>query len=129
LNRQLPEITSYEEMKSSGQLYLIYNNSLRKDMADYLRTHYNTTNIFAELNTKVNQSQFLDPYVKFDENNTLRSNLYTYDFSELSSNKIVVNTLSRYAFHWEAKNSFATILKEKAEKLITIINNDLKQLK
>jgi hypothetical protein len=76
LNRQLPEITSYEEMKSSGQLYLIYNKSLRKDIADYLRAHFNTTNIFAELNNKVNQSEFLDPYVKFDENNTLRSNLY-----------------------------------------------------
>ena len=129
LNRQLPEITSYEEMKSSGQLYLIYNKSLRNDIASYLRTHYNTTNIFAELNTKVNHSEFLDPYVKFDENNTLRSNLYTYDFLELSTNKLVVNTLSRYAFHWEAKYSFANILKEEAEELITKINKELNQLK
>ena len=129
LNRQLPEITSYEEMKSSGQLYLIYNKSLRNDIADYLRTHYNTTNIYAELNTKVNQSKFLDPYVKFDENNTLRSNLFTYDFLELSTNKIVVNTLSRYAFHWEAKYSFANILKEEAEELSEKINKELKLLK
>ena len=129
LNRQLPEITSYEEMKSSGQLYLIYNKSLRNDIADYLRIHYNTTNIYAELNTKVNQSKFLDPYVKFDENNTLRSNLFTYDFLELSTNKIVVNTLSRYAFHWEAKYSFANILKEEAEELSEKINKELKLLK
>jgi len=129
LNRQLPEITSYEEMKSSGQLYLIYNKSLRNDIADYLRIHYNTTNIYAELNTKVNQSKFLDPYVKFDENNTLRSNLYSYDFLELSTNKIVVNTLSRYAFHWEAKYSFANILKEEAEELSEKINKELKLLK
>ena len=129
LNRQLPEITSYEEMKSSGQLYLIYNKSLRNDIADYLRTHYNTTNIYAELNTKVNQSKFLDPYVKFDENNTLRSNLFTYDFLELSTNKIVVNTLSRYAFHWEAKYSFANILKEEAEELSAKISKELNLLK
>jgi hypothetical protein len=129
LNRQLPEITSYEEMKSSGQLYLIYNKSLRNDIADYLRTHYNTTNIYAELNTKVNQSKFLDPYVKFDENNTLRSTLYTYDFLELSTNKIVVNTLSRYAFHWEAKYSFANILKEEAEELSAKISKELNLLK
>ena len=129
LNRQLPEITSYEEMKSSGQLYLIYNKSLRNDIADYLRIHYNTTNIYAELNTKVNQSKFLDPYVKFDENNTLRSNLYSYDFLELSTNKIVVNTLSRYAFHWEAKYSFANILKEEAEELSEKINKELNLLK
>jgi hypothetical protein len=129
LNRQLPEITSYEEMKSSGQLYLIYNKSLRNDIAGYLSTHYNTTNIFTELNTKVNQSEFLDPYIKFDEDNTLRSNLYTYDFLELSTNKIVANTLSRYAFHWEAKYSFANILKEEAEVLISKINKELNQLK
>ena len=129
LNRQLPEITSYEEMKSSGQLYLIYNKSLRNDISDYLRIHINTANIYAELNTKVNQSEFLDPYVKFDENNTLRSDLYTYDFLELSTNKIVVNTLSRYAFHWEAKYSFANILKEEAEELISKINKELSQLK
>jgi len=129
LNRQLPEITSYEEMKSSGQLYLIYNKSLRNDISDYLRIHVNTANIYAELNTKVNQSKFLDPYVKFDENNTLRSDLYTYDFMELSTNKIVVNTLSRYAFHWEAKYSFANILKEETEKLISKINKELSQLK
>ena len=55
LNRQVPEITSYEEMKSSGQLNLIYNKSLRKDIAGYLRIHYSTTNVFAELNTKVNR--------------------------------------------------------------------------
>jgi hypothetical protein len=129
LNRELPEITSYEEMKSSGQLHLIYNNSLRKNIAHYLRNHYNITNIYAELNTKVNQSQFLDPYVKFDEENTLRSNLYTYDFLELSTNKIVANTLSRYAFHHEAKYSFATILKENAEELIRTINLELNELK
>ena len=129
LNRQLPEITSYEEMKSSGQLYLIYNKTIRNNIADYLRSHYNTANIFAELNIKVNQSEFLDPYVKFDENNTLRSNYYTYDFSELSTNKIVINTLSRYAFHWEAKYSFATILKQEAEKLIEKIIKELIQLK
>ena len=71
LNRQLPEITSYEEMKSSGQLYLIYNKSLRNDIASYLREHHNTTNIYAELNTKVNQSEFLDPYLKFNEKSSL----------------------------------------------------------
>ncbi len=129
LNRQLPEITSYEEMKSSGKLYLIYNNSLRNHLTDYLRTHYNTTNIFAELNTKVNQSNFLDPYIKFDENSTLRNNSYTYDFSELSTNKIVGNTLSRYAFHWEAKYSFANILKAEAIELAAKINDELNQLK
>jgi hypothetical protein len=129
LNRQLPEITSYEEMKSSGKLYLIYNKSLRINIAEYLRTHYNTTNIFAELNTKVNKSEFLDPYIKFGENSTLRNNSYTYDYLELSTNRIVVNTLSRYAFHWEAKYSFANILKEEAEELTTKIINELNQLK
>ena len=128
LNRQLPEITSYEEMKSSGQLKLIYNKSLRKDIADYLRVHHNTTNIYAELNSKVNQSEFLDSYVKYNEGSSLRDTQFTYDFKDLTANKIIVNTLSRYAFHWEAKYSFATILKAKAEDLKSKINNELDQL-
>jgi hypothetical protein len=129
LNRQLPEITSYEEMKSSGQLNLIYNKSLRKDIADYLRVHHNTSNIYAELNIKVNQSQFLDPFVKYNEDSSLTNTLFTYDFSALSTNKTVVNTLSRYAFHWEAKYSFATILKAEAEEMKSKINTELNQLK
>jgi hypothetical protein len=129
LNRQLPEITSYEEMKSSGQLNLIYNKSLRKDIADYLRVHHNTSNIYAELNIKVNQSQFLDPFVKYNEDSSLTNTPFTYDFSALSTNKTVVNTLSRYAFHWEAKYSFATILKAEAEALKSKINTELNQLK
>jgi hypothetical protein len=129
LNRQLPEITSYEEMKSSGQLNLIYNKSLRKEIAHYLRGHHNITNIYAELNAKVNQSEFLDSYVKYNEESTIGKVQFTYDFSALASDKKVVNTLSRYAFHWEAKYSFASILKEEAEDLKSKINKELNQLK
>jgi len=129
LNRQLPEITSYEEMKSSGQLNLIYNTSLRKDIADYLRKHNSTTNIYAELNTKVNQSEFLDSFVKYNEESALRNVQFTYDFSDLATDKTVINTLSRYAFHWEAKYSFASILKEEAEDLKSKINIELNELK
>jgi len=129
LNRQLPEITSYEEMKSSGQLKLIYNKSLRKDIANYLRFHHNTTNVYSELNSKVNHSEFLDPYVKYNEGSSLRNTVFTYDFKSLSANKTVVNTLSRYAFHWEAKFSFATTLKTEAEDLKSKINEELSQLK
>jgi len=128
LNRQLPEITSYEEMKSSGQLSLIYNQSIRQKINDYLRLHYSVTNIFAELNNKVNQSQFLDPFVKFDEDNTLRSNQFTYDFQQLSQNKLVINTLSRYAFHWEAKYALAKQLKKEASALKSIIEIELNNL-
>ncbi len=129
LNRQLPEITSYEEMKSSGQLKLIYSKSLRKNLANYLRKHHNITNIYAELNSKVNQSEFLDPFVKFNEESSMKKLIFTYDFSVLSANKTVVNTLSRYAFHWEAKFNFATLLKAEAEDLKSKINMELNQLK
>ena len=129
LNRQLPEITTYEEMKSSGQLYLIYNKSLRKNIADYLRIHNNTANIYAELNAKVNHSEFLDPYIKFNEGGTVRNTHFTYDFLALATDKTVVNTLSRYAFHWEAKYSFATILKEEAEGLKSKIKTELNHLR
>ena len=128
LNRELPEITSYEEMKSSGQLKLIYNKSLRKKIADYLRFHHNTANIYTELNSKVNHSEFLDPFVKYNEDSSLRNTVFIYDFTTLAANKTVVNTLSRYAFHWEAKYSFATILKAEAEDLKSKINNELDQL-
>lgn len=129
LNRELPEITSYEEMKSSGQLKLIYNKSLRKEIADYLRFHHNTANIYTELNSKVNHSEFLDPYVKYNEGSSLRNTVFIYDFTTLAANKTVVNTLSRYAFHWEAKYSFATILKAEAEDLKSKINKELNHLK
>lgn len=129
LNRQLPEITAYEEMKSSGQLHLIYNKSLRKNIADYLKIHTNTGNIYAELNSKVNQSEFLDPHIKFDEGSRLRDVHFTYDFLALATDKTVVNTLSRYAYHWEAKYAFAIILKGKVETLKSIITEELNQLK
>ena len=111
------------------KFYLIYNKYLRKELSDFLRTHNITTNIYAELNIKVNQSEFLDPYVKFNEGSTLKDYQFTYDFFNLSANKIISNTLSRYAYHWEAKFTLATNLKEEAKKLKSNIENELKQLK
>jgi hypothetical protein len=129
LNRQLPELTSYEEMKSSGQLNLIYNKSVRNELALYQRNHNNIANIYAELNSKVNQSEFLDSYVKFEEKGTVMTPQFTYDFPALASDKIVMNTFSRYAFHWETKYSFASRLKGDAENLRSIIQEELNELK
>ena len=53
-------------MNRSGQLGLIYNNELRKELSEYLTHNRLVGTIYEVLNVKANQVAFLDAYVKFE---------------------------------------------------------------
>jgi hypothetical protein len=128
LSRHLPELTSYNEMKSTGQLDLIYNGDLRKEIEAYIVFRRLVNTAYEDLNTKVNQSDFLDPYVKYGRNAGFLKTDLEYDFDALSGDQEVINTLSRYAFHWTTKIAFSRNLKKRAEELFLSVNQELSNL-
>jgi len=129
LSRNLPELTTYKEMESSGQLGLIYNTSLRKEIADYLITWNLVSTVSEDLNEKVNEMEFIDPYLKFGKESSFRETVVEYDFNDLATDKRVINTLSRYGFHWKTKSSFSKSLAEEASQLKSLIEQELIRLK
>jgi hypothetical protein len=129
LSRHLPELTSYNEMKSTGQLDLIYDNELRKEIEDYIIFRNLVQTTFEDLNHKVNQSDFLDPYVKYGRDAGFSNTSIEYDFSALSADQKAINTLSRYAFHWTTKIAFSKNLATKAQALKILVNRELSEMK
>lgn len=129
LSRHLPELTSYNEMKSTGQLDLIYNNELRKEIEDYIISRNLVHTAYEDLNTKVNQSDFLDPYIKYGRNANFSNADLEYDIDALSLDKKAINTLSRYAFHWTTKIAFSKNLASKARTLKDLVDRELSEMK
>ncbi len=93
LSRHLPELTSYNEMESTGKLGLIFNAELRKEIADYLIFRNLVGTVFEDLNEKVNLTAFIDPHVKFSRDASFSDTKLEYNFMALSSDQTVVNTL------------------------------------
>ena len=129
LSRNLPELSTYKEMENSGQLSLIYSTDLRKEIADYVVNWELVSTVAEDLNEKVNQTEFIDPYVKFGRESDFQEAYLEYDFNALSRDRKVINTLSRYSFHWKSKIRFMNILSKRAEELKAMIEQELINLK
>ncbi len=125
LSRHLPELSTYEEMKSSGQLGLIYNLELREELSKYITQQKLVSTIYEDLNEKVNQTTFMDPYLKFEPNGSVTDNAFSYDFSKIRQDQVVINTLSRYAFHWKSKSFFSNNLQNRATQLHELIQKEI----
>lgn len=125
LSRHLPEFTSYNEMRSTGKLDFIYSADLRKEIEDYVIFRKLVSTAYEDLNAKVNQSGFLDPYVKYGREGGFSNVDIEFDFDALSRDQIAINTLSRYAFHWKTKSAFSKNLAESAKKLRVLVNQEL----
>ena len=125
LSRHLPELSTYEEMKSSGQLGLIYNLELREELSKYITQQKLVSTIYEDLNEKVNQTTFMDPYLKFEQGGSVTENAFCYDFSKIRQDQVIINTLSRYAFHWKSKSSFSRSLQNQASELNAFIQKEI----
>jgi hypothetical protein len=129
LARNLPELVTYIEMENSGQLNLIYDTNLRKEIAAYLVNWKLVSTVSEDLNQKVNHTEFIDSYVKFSKESTFQNTVLEFDFEDLTSDKKVINVLSRYSFHWKTKMAFMNILSKNAKELKALIEQELVRIR
>ena len=123
-------LDTYEELKSSGQLGLIYNKDLRKQINEYIEFLGVVSKIFNQLSTQVNKTEPIDRYVTLfvGEENSLDTIPIEYDFNLMKKDNYLINTLSRFSLHWETKSFFSNNLLKIGERLkkniLKELNND-----
>ncbi len=123
------ELSSYEEMKSSGQIALITSTEVRNKISGYVTYHNAIGKIFDQLATKVNESNILNRYITTRVANDLQDNTISYTFEDLAGDRELINTLSSFALQWQTKMFFSRTLVEEATKLKDLIQKNLDNLK
>lgn len=125
LSRVSPQLTSYDEMKSSGKIGLIYNTELREKISEFLNFYELVTTVSEDLNKKVNISQVFDPFIKFNQESNFHNTVLEYSFEEIATTPLIIHTLSRFAFHWKTKSDFSKRLQVAGDNLKTEIEKEL----
>ena len=123
------ELSSYEEMKSSGQIGLINSTDLRKKISGYVKYHKSIGKIFDQLATEVNESKIFNRYVTNRVATEWEDNTISYNFDDLATDRELINTLSSFALQWQTKMSFSRTLVNQAKNLKENIQNNLDNLR
>lgn len=118
---------TYEEMKSSGDLGLIYDKELREALNSYVSRISAISKIYDQLASQVSETSVTDKYIK----NKVRLNVdseITFDFNRMKKDALLMNQLSRFAENWKTKMHFSGMLKSSSIKLRNniqkLLNND-----
>lgn len=120
-------LDTYEELKSSGQLGLIYNKDLRKQLNQYIEALSAFSKIITQLTNQVNKTAPIDKHVTLfiANESSLRKTPLEYDFNLMKKDKFLINTLSRFSLHWQTKSFFSNNLLEVGESLKKNIQKEL----
>ena len=122
------QLTSSEEMKSSGELGLIYDPKLRNKIARYQVLHSFISKVYDELARKVSNTDFIDPYVRITLKPEASKDSVEYNFQAMAADPKVVNILSRYASDWQTKEIFSGLLASNAKKLKIAVQSELNKI-
>ena len=131
---QLPNMLTYEEMKESGDLYLIEDIELRNDLAEYYSYIGRVKSIYERLSQDIeDQFEVYNTKIRAHTNPETLEITFDYQFSELCSDDLFINTFSRMTVHWRAIVYFmdgviqlSKDLKSKIE-ILEIIDSEIKQ--
>lgn len=122
------ELSSYEEMKSTGQLGLIYNDAIRKKINGYLKYLEAIRKIFDQLADKVGDMRLFDPYIThyIVKGEKSQSNI-EYEIEEIAKNKELINVLSRHGLHWDTKRLFSEYLLKYSKELKELLEQEIEK--
>lgn len=108
---QIPlALSSYEEMKSNGDLGLIYSPELRQQINSYNSFIGTISKIYEQLSDEFARQEFIKQYVTYRTYPKGRSNTVSYHFDEMAGDQVLINTLSGFAVNWETKRGFSNAL-------------------
>ena len=120
-------LNSFEEIQSSGDLGLIYNQDLRKSINYYIARLSAISKIYNQLSSQVNETTLTDKYIRNDVKLFSETEI-KFDPKELKKDKVLINQLSRFAEHWKTKVQFSGRLifmsKNLKSKILTELEND-----
>lgn len=122
------ELSSYEEMKSTGRLNLIYNIELRESLNNYSSFSTIISRITDQLSANVNgSSELFNQYVRVnvEEGNNVT---LQYNFNAISKDQLLINTLSMFSYEWDSYKYFVEMIKNQLHDLKDSIQTELDQM-
>jgi len=126
-NYSFSELSTYEEMKSSGDLGLIYDKNIRRDLVNFHDLIVSVDGIFNRLGATITNGQsFLDKYVKSKVNPETLEITHIYNFKGMAKDKTFINEFSRIAVHWRGNAFFTSRIQKDAKKITEQIKTELK---
>jgi len=129
-NYQTPDLSTLEEMKSNGDLNLIYNIQLRKHIVDFNGYLGTVAIIFNSLGTVVSSDQsYFDIFIRSYVNPETLEVSHSYDFTKMVSDQEFINRFSRLAVRWRGSAYFTGQIIKDATQLKQEILTELDKLK
>jgi hypothetical protein len=120
-------LNSIEEMKSSGQLGLIYNKDLKRSIDGYLSYLNAVSKIYQQISRVINEDNVIEKhlFIKTVDNNL--NNKVIYDFNVISNDQTFINKLSTIAVSWQTKKSFSEKALRNSKQLKQQIQEELEK--
>lgn len=123
---QLPELATYEEMKSNGDLNLIHNVTLRNRIASFNNSLRQVETVIVKLSNAIeNDFQVFNKYLRSHVDPESLEVSYSYDFDKMASDQIFINTFSRLSYHWRGYVFFMQSVNRRAKGLATELTNEI----
>ena len=125
-----PDFSTLEEMKSTGDLGLIYNIKLRNEIVDLENESEDYNNILLSLG-KTTYARFpiFDKYIRSHVDTTTYQMTFTSDFKKMAADKDFINNFSRIETHWRGSAFFCFSLNKEARKVRQDFQNELNKMK
>lgn len=128
-NYQTPDLSTLEEMKSNGDLNLIYNIELRKQIVDFNGYLYSVTSIFDNLGMIVSSElSYFDKFMRSHVDPKTLDVTFSYDFDSMAMDPEFINRFSRVATHWRGSAYFTGRVTKEALDLKEAIQTELNKL-
>ena len=117
-NYQMPKLPTYDEMKSNGDLNLIYSIELRDQIANFQNFLEQVEDVVSKLSTAIESDfQIFNRHLRSYVDPESLEVTYSYDFKEMAGDEVFVNTFSRLSYHWRGYVYFMQRVLVDAESL------------
>jgi hypothetical protein len=115
---QLPTLSTYEEMKSNGDLNLIYDVKLRNQITDFYNYLEQVEKVYDKISMAIEDDySVFSRYVRTYVNPKTLAITHDYDFSKMSADEEFINTFSRLATHWRGYAYFLKTVNQESNKI------------
>ncbi|MGQ8367238.1 DUF6090 family protein [Glaciecola sp. 1036] len=128
-NYQQPELPTWEEMKSNGELDLIYSISLRNNLAEFNSYLFVVASIYKTLGEGVYEELSLfDKYVRSYVDPVILKVTNKFDFDAMAAHPVFINRFSRISLPWRGSAYFSSQVERNAIPVKQELQKELDKL-
>ncbi|WP_370476949.1 DUF6090 family protein [Tamlana flava] len=127
-NYQFSEMATFDEMKSNGELSLIYNLDTRNKLVNFHEYSISVDAIFDRLGASIINSNTFSKHILTSVDPETLDITNHYNFMEMADDKEFINELSRFSVHWRGNAWFTKQIVRRATDLKESVQTDLDEL-